>query len=109
MPAVRLCVRRTGPAAGSWLRAYRGVVTDRRGTCGHKGLDAQQLEGSVEIAERLVLRRAQTVHSWRSSDPSFPEFVAVLEARTGRRTYIWHWPDVEAWAGSRGFLLQGDG
>ena len=103
MPAARPCVRRTGSAAGSWPRSPRELVGDRHGTRRHKGLDADELVGSGEIADRLGVR-VQTVHHWRKSDPSFPEPVALLGARTGRRTYIWHWPDVEAWARRGGAL-----
>jgi len=83
-------------------------VGERHGARRHKGLDAEQLVGSGEIAQRLGLRRVQTVHWWRSSDPSFPRPVAVLGAGSGRRTYIWYWPHVEAWARAKG-LLRGDG
>ena len=101
MPAARPCVRRTGSAAGSWPRFPRELVTDRHGARGHGRLDAEHLVGSGEIAERLGLSQVQAVHQWRKSDPTFPEPVAVLGARTGRRTYVWYWPEVEAWVRQR--------
>jgi len=102
VPAARPCVRRTGSAAGSWRRA-RELVGDCRGRW-HTGLDAEQLVGSGEIAARLGLRRIHTVHWLRRSNTEFPAPVAVLGARSGRPTYIWYWPHVEAWARSRGLL-----
>lgn len=102
MSAVRLCVRRTGSAAGTWRRALCELVGERRGAR-RKRLEVEHLVGSGEIAERLGIRRVQTVHWWRKSDATFAEPVAVLGAESGRRTYIWYWPDVEAWAVRRGF------
>lgn len=60
---------------------------------------ADELVGAAEIAERLQLRQVQTVHTWRSRYPAFPEPVARL-----RRALIWCWPDIEAWARSTGRL-----
>jgi hypothetical protein len=60
--------------------------------------DVEHLVGSGEIAERLGVRQHNRVHSWRQSDESFPEPVAVLGASSGRQTYVWYWPDVEQWA-----------
>ena len=74
---------------------------------GKRRLDAEQLVGSGEIADRLGLRRVQTIHWWRKSDGDFPEPVAVLGARTGRPAYIWYWPDVQAWFRRRGGLSDG--
>lgn len=104
MPAARPCLRRTGLAAGSRPCAPRELVGDRHGTFRQRRLDAEQLVGSGEIADRLGLRRVQTVHWWRKSDPTFQDPVAVLGARTGRPTYIWYWPDVQAWFRRRGGL-----
>ena len=53
--------------------------------------------GSAEIAARLG-RVVSTVHWWKRQDPTFPEPVAVLGGDTGRKTYVWYWPDVEDWA-----------
>ncbi|HEV2070461.1 MAG TPA: hypothetical protein VGR26_11750 [Acidimicrobiales bacterium] len=58
-------------------------------------VDADQLVGSTEIAERLGLRRAQHVHWYRAHDPTFPEPIARIGAAGA---YVWYWPDVEAWA-----------
>ena len=58
-----------------------------------------QLVGTAEIAERLGLRQSETVHSWRRRYPDFPEPVAKL-----KRTMLWLWPEVEAWAKRTGRL-----
>lgn len=56
-------------------------------------LDADDLVGAAEIAERLALAQVQTVHTWRRRYQDFPEPVAQL-----KQALIWSWPDVEAWA-----------
>ena len=56
-------------------------------------LDADDLVGAAEIAERLGLAQVQTVHTWRRRYEDFPEPVARL-----KQALIWSWPDVEAWA-----------
>lgn len=106
MPAARPCVHLTGPPAGSRLRPHE-LVAEPRDTRRERRLDAEQLVGSGEIAERLGLQRVQTVRLWQKSDPSFPQPVAVLGAGTGRRTYIWYGPEVRAWARAQG--VAGDG
>ncbi len=57
------------------------------------------LVGAAEIADRLGLAQAQTVHSWRRRYTDFPAPVAQL-----RTALIWNWPDVERWAVSTGRL-----
>ena len=56
-------------------------------------LDADDLVGAAEIAERLGLAQVQTVHTWRRRYDDFPVPVARL-----KQALIWSWPDVEAWA-----------
>jgi hypothetical protein len=67
----------------------------------HRLVDADQLVGSAEIADRLGLRRVQHVHWHREHDPSFPEALARIGAGG---TYVWYWPDIEAWARRTGRL-----
>jgi predicted DNA-binding transcriptional regulator AlpA len=56
-------------------------------------VDADNLVGAAEIAERLGAKRVQRVHEWMTRDPSFPRPVAKLKA-----AHVWNWPDVERWA-----------
>ena len=62
-------------------------------------LDADDLVGAAEIAERLGLAQVQTVHTWRRRYEDFPEPVAQL-----RQALIWSWPDVREWARTSGRL-----
>ena len=62
-------------------------------------LDADDLVGAAEIAERLGVAQVQTVHTWRRRYDDFPEPVARL-----KQALIWSWPDVLAWARSTGRL-----
>lgn len=64
-------------------------------------VDADLLVGSLEIAQRLGVKRHQVVHEWRRRDPGFPPPLATVS-----RSLIWYWPDVEAWARSTGRLRQ---
>ena len=57
------------------------------------------LVGATEIAERLNLAHAQTVHTLRRRHPDFPEPVANL-----KRAHVWAWSDVERWARATGRL-----
>lgn len=65
-------------------------------TVGRK-VDVTNLVGASEIAERLGLSHAQTVHTYRRRYPDFPEPVAQLKT-----ALVWNWPDVEAWARATG-------
>lgn len=56
-------------------------------------IDADQLVGAAEIAERLGVSRPQAVHTWRVRHDKFPEPIATLKT-----AMIWYWPDVEEWA-----------
>jgi hypothetical protein len=56
-------------------------------------LDADDLVGAAEIAERLGLAQVQTVHTWRRRYADFPEPIARL-----KQALIWAWPDIERWA-----------
>jgi hypothetical protein len=57
------------------------------------------LVGAAEIAERLNLAHAQSVHSWRRRYSDFPEPVAQLSVGL-----IWPWREVEGWARATGRL-----
>jgi len=62
-------------------------------------VDPDHLVGAAEIAQRLGLAHAETVHNWRRRYPEFPQPVATL-----KQTLIWSWPEVEAWARATGRL-----
>ncbi|MEJ7765663.1 MAG: hypothetical protein WKF86_09220 [Acidimicrobiales bacterium] len=62
-------------------------------------VDPEHLVGAAEIAERLGVAHAETVHNWRRRYPEFPQPVASL-----KQSLIWAWPDVEAWARATGRL-----
>ena len=62
-------------------------------------VDSDDLVGATEIAERLGLAQAQTVHNWRRRHDDFPKPIASL-----RQAMIWAWPDIEQWARSTGRL-----
>jgi hypothetical protein len=62
-------------------------------------VDVEQLVGVTEIAQRLGLKTAGTVHDWRRRYPEFPEPVAKLAMGV-----VFVWPDVEAWARRKGRL-----
>lgn len=62
-------------------------------------IDADQLVGAAEIAERLGASHSQAVHTWRVRHRDFPEPVATLKT-----ALIWYWPDVEKWAIGTGRL-----
>lgn len=57
------------------------------------------LVGSAEIAERLALAHAETVHNLRRRYADFPKPVTRL-----RNGFVWAWPDVEQWARATGRL-----
>ena len=61
------------------------------------------LVGTHEIAERLGLAHAESVHTWRRRYPDFPRPVAVLKIG-----YVWIWDDVAAWATLHGRLHEVD-
>lgn len=62
-------------------------------------VDVNDLVGAAEIADRLGLSHAQTVHTLRRRHTDFPEPVAKL-----RTALVWSWPDVESWARATGRL-----
>jgi hypothetical protein len=64
-------------------------------------VDADQLVGAAEIADRLGVARPQVVHLWRTRYPDFPEPVAQL-----RQALVWYWPDIERWARRTGRRLK---
>jgi hypothetical protein len=69
----------------------------------HRLVDADQLVGSNEIADRLRLKRVQHVHWFRQHDAAFPDAVARIGASGA---YVWYWPDIEEWARRTGRLPQ---
>lgn len=62
-------------------------------------IDADDLVGASEIAQRLGLTRVQRVHELRARSQDFPEPVAALT-----QALVWNWPDVEKWARRNGRL-----
>lgn len=62
-------------------------------------MNVNDLVGAAEIAQRLGLSHAQTVHTYARRYPDFPEPIAHLQ-----RAHIWDWADVEAWARATGRL-----
>jgi predicted DNA-binding transcriptional regulator AlpA len=54
---------------------------------------SQHLVGAHEIAERLGLSHAQSVHTLRRRHADFPEPVATLKT-----ALIWDWRQVLTWA-----------
>jgi len=60
---------------------------------------SEHLVGAHEIAERLGLSHAQSVHTLRRRHADFPEPVATLKT-----ALIWDWRDVERWANATGRL-----
>ena len=57
------------------------------------GVPPQFLVGAHEIAERLGLSHAQSVHTIRKRHADFPAPVATLKT-----ALIWDWRQVEVWA-----------
>jgi predicted DNA-binding transcriptional regulator AlpA len=55
--------------------------------------------GAYEIAERLGLSHAQSVHTIRKRYLDFPVPVATLKT-----ALIWDWREIEAWARRTGRL-----
>ena len=62
-------------------------------------VELSDLVGAAEIAERLGLNHATSVHSWRKRYADFP--LPVVELKMG---LIWRWSEVEAWARRTGRL-----
>ena len=62
-------------------------------------VNADDLVGAAEIADRLGIAYVETIHNWRRRYADFPQPVAQL-----RQALIWSWPDVEAWAKATGRL-----
>ena len=60
-------------------------------------VNAENLVGAHEIAERLALSRAQLVHDWKRRYPDFPEPVARLSAGL-----VWDFVEIEQWVVSTG-------
>ena len=63
------------------------------------GVPPQFLVGAHEIAERLGLSHAQSVHTVRKRHTDFPAPIANLKT-----ALIWDWRQVEGWAKRTGRL-----
>jgi len=61
------------------------------------GVPPQFLVGAHEIAERLGLSHAQSVHTIRKRHADFPPPIATLKT-----ALIWDWREVKVWAQSTG-------
>jgi hypothetical protein len=57
------------------------------------GVPPKFLVGAYEIAERLNLSHAQSVHTIRKRHSDFPAPVATLKT-----ALIWDWREVKGWA-----------
>lgn len=62
-------------------------------------MDADDLVGAGEIADRLHLAHVTSMHNLMRRHAGFPAPVALVG-----RVRIWSWPDVERWARSTGRL-----
>jgi hypothetical protein len=62
-------------------------------------IDADDLVGAAEIAERLGLASTSVVRDWRLRHADFPAPVRRL-----RMGSVWRWSDVERWARATGRL-----
>lgn len=60
-------------------------------------IDADDLVGTPEIAERFGLVGYRAIHDWLRRYDDFPAPVAVV---AGIR--VWNWPDVEQWGRETG-------
>jgi predicted DNA-binding transcriptional regulator AlpA len=61
------------------------------------GVPTRFLVGAHEIAERLGLSQAQSVHTIRKRHTDFPVPVATLKV-----ALIWDWREIEKWARNTG-------
>jgi hypothetical protein len=84
--------RRHSPRVGIWRGAPQSLPSTRMLVMERNSF-AGALVGSHEIAKRLGLAQAESVHTWRRRYADFPAPVASLSIG-----YVWSWPDVEKWA-----------
>ncbi|HVF74596.1 MAG TPA: hypothetical protein VM938_06065 [Acidimicrobiales bacterium] len=56
-------------------------------------VDADDIVGTQEIADRLAVARSAVIHDWLRRYPDFPKPIAFV----GRQR-LWNWPDIAAWA-----------
>ncbi len=61
------------------------------------GVPPKHLVGAYEVAERLGLSHAQSVHTIRKRYSDFPAPVATLKT-----AMIWDWRDIENWVRAAG-------
>lgn len=64
-----------------------------------RSIEADDIVGPAEIAERLGLQNANTLNLWRRRHADFPSPVKIL--RSGS---LWSWQEVEVWARRTGRL-----
>lgn len=62
-------------------------------------IDPEQLVDTADIAARLGLAQAESVHNWRRRYEDFP-----APAVEKGRVLLWYWPEVEHWARATGRL-----
>jgi len=62
-------------------------------------VNAEDLVGAHEIAERLGVRRPQVVHDWRRRHKDFPKPIAKLKT-----ALVWDWQEIRKWALTSGRL-----
>ena len=65
-------------------------------------LDVDHLVGTNEVARLLGMANPQTVHHYKTHDPTFPQPVVVLGGN--QRTHIWYRPEIERWGRRNGRL-----
>ena len=56
-------------------------------------IDTTDIVGANEIAERLSVANAVTIHVWRTRHSEFPKPFLTLKAGM-----LWSWNEVETWA-----------
>ena len=59
--------------------------------------DPMDIVGTREIANRMNIKHAETIHNWRTRYKDFPRPIASLSIG-----YIWNWTDIMEWAISAG-------
>jgi predicted DNA-binding transcriptional regulator AlpA len=73
------------------------IVSGTATVVGVGNVPSEHLVGAHEIAERLGLSHAQSVHTLRRRHNDFPEPIATLKT-----ALIWDWRDIQRWAKSTG-------
>jgi hypothetical protein len=76
------------------------LQTEPMGVDPELAVDARDLVGAAEIAEKLGFKHPQSIHTLRRRHAGFPAPVARL-----KRAYIWSWALVERWARETGRII----